>query len=126
MSISNEVKEEGVMNKWLVTEHPAVAFEDTEVRRLKKRIWEASEEEIDKILGDYEIPSPPELGKLGSYIQTTIRVDVICKRRENDIVLIPVGCTENHGMHTLLGLDTFMVTQICEGVRRYTVKQGRP
>jgi len=42
------------------------------------------------------------------------------------VVLIPVGCTENHGIHTVSGLDTFMVTQIAEGVRRYTAKQGRP
>ncbi|MGB9757904.1 MAG: 3-dehydro-scyllo-inosose hydrolase [Candidatus Bipolaricaulaceae bacterium] len=113
-------------NFWITTEHPAIVFEDTEVGRLKKRIWDATDAEIDKILADFGIPSPPELGKPGSYIQTTVRAKVIENRKKNDIVLIPVGCTENHGLHTVSGLDTFMVTQICEAVRRYTEKQGRP
>ena len=36
--------------KWLTTEHPAIVFEDTAVGRLKKSIWDASEEEIENIL----------------------------------------------------------------------------
>ena len=111
---------------WITTDNPAILFEDTEVGRLKNELWNASKEEIDAILEDYEIPSPPELGKPGSYIQTTPRQRLIENRRRNDIVLIPVGCTENHGVHTVSGLDSFMVTQIAEGVRRYTGKQGRP
>ncbi|MDK2816160.1 MAG: hypothetical protein PWR22_789 [Moorella sp. (in: firmicutes)] len=110
---------------WLLTDHPAIIFEDNEVGRLKKQIWEASEEEIDAILKEYEIPSEPELGKPGTYIQNTPRVKVIEKRKKNDIVFVPIGCTENHGLHANSGLDTFMVTQILEGVRRYTAKQGR-
>jgi creatinine amidohydrolase len=109
---------------WITTDNPAILFEDTEVGRLKNELWNASEEEIDAILKDYEIPSPPELGKPGSYIQTTPRQKLIENRRNNDVVLIPVGCTENHGIHTVSGLDNFMVTQIVEGVRRYTEKQG--
>jgi len=111
--------------KWLLTGNPAIIFEDNEVGRLKKKIWDASEEEIDAILKEYEIPSPSELGKAGCYIQNTPRAKVIEKRKKNDIVLVPIGCTENHGMHANSGLDTFMVTQILEGVRRYTAKQGR-
>jgi creatinine amidohydrolase/Fe(II)-dependent formamide hydrolase-like protein len=114
------------MSMWITTEHPAILFENTEVGRLKKEIWGASEEEIGRILAEYEVPSAPELGKPGSYIQTTVRSHLIENRRKNDIVLIPVGCTENHGRHTVSGLDTFMVTQICEAIRRYTAKQGRP
>jgi creatinine amidohydrolase len=72
------------------------------------------------------LPAEPELGKPGSYIQTTVRHQLIENRRKNDIVLIPVGCTENHGLHNVSGLDSFNVTQICEAVRRYTAKQGRP
>lgn len=111
---------------WLTTENPAIVFEDTEVGRLKKELWEASEEEIDRILQEYEIPSPPELGRPGSYIQTTVRQQLIENRRKNDIVIVPLGCTENHGRHTVSALDTFMVTQIAEALRRYTAKQGRP
>jgi len=65
---------------WLTTENPAIIFEDTEVGRLKKKIWDASEEEIDTILADYGVPSPSELGKPGSYIQTTVRQRVIENR----------------------------------------------
>lgn len=110
--------------KWLITEDPAILFEDNKVGRLKKQIWDASESEIDAILKEYDIPSEPELGKPGTYIQNTCRAKVIEKRRKNDIVFVPVGCTENHGMHANSGLDTFMVTQILEGVRRYTAKKG--
>lgn len=110
--------------KFLTTGHPMITFEDSVVGRLKKQIFDASEAEIDAILAEYEVPSPPEIGKGGSYIQTTPRAHCVEKRRKNDIVLVPVGCTENHGMHANSGLDTFMVTQICEAVRRYTVKQG--
>ena len=111
--------------KWLTTDYPEIVFEDNTVRRLKKEIWDASEEEIDAILAEYEIPSPSELGKVGCYIQNTPRAQCIEKRKKNDILFLPIGCTENHGIHANTGLDTFMVTQILEGLRRYTAKQGR-
>ena len=113
-------------NMWITTENPNIVFENTPVGKLKKEIWDASEQKIDEILSDYGIPSPPEVGKPGSYIQTTVRQRLVENRRKNDIVLIPVGCTENHGVHTVSGLDTFVVSQICEGVRRYTAKKGAP
>lgn len=111
--------------KWLFTENPVIFFEDNTVGRLKKEVWDASEQEIDEILREYEIPSESELGKPGTYIQNTSRNKVIEKRRKNDLVFVPIGCTENHGIHANSGLDTFMVTQILEGVRRYTAKKGR-
>ncbi|MDO8945196.1 MAG: creatininase family protein, partial [Desulfobacterales bacterium] len=111
---------------WLTTKNPAIIFEDNTVGHLKKKLWDAPEAEIDRILADYGIPTLPELGKAGTYIQTTVRNEVIKNRRKNDIVLIPVGCTENHGIHTVSGLDTFMVTQIAEAVRRFTAKSGKP
>jgi len=114
------------MAKWLTTNRDDLRFEDTSVGRLKKKIWEASEKEVDKILNDYGIPSSPELSKPGSYIQTTIRHKVVENRKRNDIIFIPVGSTEQHGNHTITALDTFMVTQIIEGVRRYTKKRGSP
>lgn len=111
---------------WITTDNPAIIFENSDVGRMKKEIWDASAKEINAIMREYRIPSPPELGKPGCYIQTTPRHKLIKNRRRNDVVLIPVGCTENHGMHTASGLDSFMVTQIVEGVRRYTEKRGRP
>ena len=110
---------------WLTTENPAIIFEDTEVGRLKKKIWDASEKKIDAILAEYEVPSPPELGKPESYIQTTVRQKLIENRRKNDIVIVPLGSTEKHGRHMNSGMDTLVVTQIAEAVRRYTAKQGR-
>ena len=39
--------------KFLATEHPTVFFENTAVGRLKKQIWEASDEEIEAIMAEY-------------------------------------------------------------------------
>jgi 3-dehydro-scyllo-inosose hydrolase len=110
--------------KFLTTDHPMITFEDNEVGRLKKKVFDAPMSEVDKILAEYEIPSESELGKGGCYIQTTPRAHLIEKRRKNDIVLVGVGTTENHGDHANSGLDNFMVSQIIEGVRRYTAKKG--
>jgi creatinine amidohydrolase len=101
-------------------------FEETAVGRLKKELWEASEEKIDAILAEYGIPSPCEWAKPGSYLQTTIRHDLVQNRRKNDIVLIPIGSTELHGEHTVSSMDTLFVSHIAEGVRRYTARQGAP
>ena len=101
-----------------------LVFENTSVGRLKKKLWESSDSEIDKILAEYGIPSPPEWTKAGTYLQTTVRHELESNRRKNDVVLIPVGCTENHGQHTVSAMDTLFVTGICEGVRRYTAKKG--
>ena len=114
------------MTKWIETDRADLRFEDTTVGRMKKKIWDASEVEIDQILEDYGIPTSSELGKPGVYVQNTIRQQVVDNRRKNDIVFIPIGCTELHGRHTVTALDTFMVTQILEGVRRYTAKKGDP
>jgi len=53
-----------------------------------------------------------------------VRWQVEENRRKNDVVLIPVGCTELHGRHLASASDTLYVSQICEGVRRYTAKRG--
>ena len=108
----------------ITTDNPLIVFENNTVGLLKKKIWDATEEELDDILKQYEIPSKSELGKAGCYIQNTPRVKCIEKRKKNDVVLLPIGCTENHGRHANTGLDTFMVTQIIEGVRRFSAKKG--
>jgi len=106
--------------------YPAPYYEDTSTGRLKRHIEEASDAEIDAILSEYGMPSPCEWAKPGSYIQTTVRHELIEKRRKNDIVIIPVGSTEMHGLHTVSAMDTLFVSQIAEGIRRYTEKRGAP
>ena len=76
------------MEKWLKTNRDDLFFEDTTVGRLKKKIWEASEDEITQILDDYGVPGPPELAKPGTYIQTTIRHNVVENRKKNDILIM--------------------------------------
>lgn len=120
------MSERTVPTGWLATSQPDLFFEDNPVGRLKKEIWEASEAEIDAILAEYGIPSPVEWAKPGAYIQTTVRHQVESNRRRNDIVFIPVGCTELHGQHTVSAMDTLFVSAIVEGVRRYTAKRGAP
>ena len=110
----------------LATNVPDLFFEDNAVGRMKKEIWDASDAEIDAILADYGIPTPCEWTKPGSYIQTTIRHEVEENRKKNDIVLIPVGCTELHGDHTVSAMDTLFVSHIVEGVRRHSAKKGAP
>jgi creatinine amidohydrolase len=108
----------------LATDEPDLFFEDNSVGRLKKEVWDASDAEIDAILEEYGIPSPVEWGKPGAYIQTTVRWQVEENRRKNDIVFVPIGCTELHGAHLASASDTLYVSQVLEGVRRYTAKRG--
>ena len=49
--------------RYLTTEYPNIFFEDDKVGQLKKRLWDASEEEIQAILDDYGIGSDSEMGK---------------------------------------------------------------
>ena len=111
---------------FLPTDQPDLFFEDNAVGRMKKEVWEASDDQIDAILEDYGIPSPVEWGKPGAYIQTTTRWKVEENRKKNDVVFIPVGCTELHGRHLPSAADTLYVSAICEGVRRFTAKRGAP
>ena len=120
----NVYKKEVMGETWYTTDYPNINFEGNSVGELKKRIWSASVDEIEEICKDYGYPAESEIGKAGSYIQNTPRWLVKEKQKKNDVVLIPIGTTENHGMHNPSGLDTFMVTQICEGVRRKTAKMG--
>lgn len=110
----------------LATNEPDLFFEDNSVGRLKKEIWDASDAQVDAILAEYGVPAPVEWAKSGSYIQTTVRWKVEENRKKNDVVFIPVGCTELHGRHLPSASDTLYVSAICEGVRRYTAKRGAP
>lgn len=118
------MKDHKLSQGFLTTNQPDLFFEDNPTGRLKKEIWEASEDEINAILAEYGIPSPVEWAKPGSYIQTTTRWQVEANRKKNDIVFIPAGCTELHGRHLPSAADTLYVSAICEGVRRFTHKRG--
>ena len=100
-------------------------FEENAVGSLKKELWEASDTEVDKILKDYDIPSPGEMDKPGSYVQTTLPGIQEKKLEKNDIVLVPLGSAELHGFHSVHAQDLLQATRICEAARRYTAKQGR-
>jgi len=101
-------------------------FENTSVGQLKKKIFNMSDREIDNLIKEYGIPSPGELEKPGSYIQNTPRKELVENRRQNDIVIVPVGSTENHGPHSVSGHDTLQVCRLAEAVRRQTKKTGAP
>ncbi len=114
-------------DKWLTTDYPQINFEDTEIGRLKKEVFDMPFDEVEKtLLEEFGIPNvnESEIGLAGTYIQNTPRYYVKEKQKKNDVVLVPIGCTENHGIHNPSGLDTFMCTGICEAVRRYTAKKG--
>jgi creatinine amidohydrolase len=100
-------------------------FEDTAVGRLKRRIWEASDAEIDAILTEYEVPSPGEMETPGVYLQNTRPRELAERRARNDVILVPLGSTELHGPHSVGSQDTLQVTRLSEAVRRATAKQGR-
>jgi len=106
----------------IATDQPDLFFEDSPIGLMFKELWDADEAAIDIILDDYGIPSPCEWAKPGSYLQTTIRAEVEKQRRQNDVVLIPVGCTENHGRQTVSAMDTLFVSHLCEAVRRQSIK----
>ena len=38
------------MSMWITTENPAIFFEDSGVGRMKKKIWDSTEAEIDAII----------------------------------------------------------------------------
>ena len=66
----------------------------------------------------------PNTGALESteklYYHTMTKKGVEVKLKKNDIILIPVGSTENHGNAGPIGEDTFIVTRIAEMVARKT------
>ena len=54
------------------------------------------------------------------YYQTMTKRDVEERLKKNDIVIIPVGSTENHGNAGPIGEDTFIVSRIAEMVAKQT------
>ena len=115
---------------WLPSSNPTVFFEDNHIGRMKKAIFEASEAELNEILAEYGMDEghvpPVEWSKPGVYMQMMTGRQLNEEIEKNDIILIPIGCTEYHGEHLPSATDTLFVSQIIEGVRRYFLKKDIP
>jgi len=56
----------------------------------------------------------------GIYYQNMTNKDVAERLKKNDVILIPVGSTENHGPSAPYGEDTYLDTRLCEQVAMAT------
>jgi len=67
---------------------------------------------------------PPDGGHMerptGIYLQTMTGREVEERLKKNDIIILPIGSTENHGPHACSGEDTFLVTRMAELVAQKT------
>jgi Uncharacterized protein, putative amidase len=67
---------------------------------------------------------PPKSGKMdipnGIYYQTMNDKEIKERLRNNDIIILPIGSTENHGPHACSGEDTYLVTRMAEQVAKAT------
>jgi len=63
---------------------------------------------------------PPSGGHMdlptGVYFQNMTSKQIKERLKKNDIIIIPVGATENHGEHACTGEDTFLLTRLAEQV----------
>lgn len=63
---------------------------------------------------------PPKNGYMdldtGVYFQNMTGKEVERRLKKNDLIIIPVGSTENHGKHACSGEDTFLLTRLAEQV----------
>jgi creatinine amidohydrolase/Fe(II)-dependent formamide hydrolase-like protein len=67
---------------------------------------------------------PPDGGHLdkadGIYLQNMSIAEIRERAKKNDVIIIPVGSTENHGPAACIGEDTFLVTRMAELVAQKT------
>jgi creatinine amidohydrolase len=56
----------------------------------------------------------------GVYYQNMTNKDVAERLKKNDVILIPVGSTENHGANAPYGEDTYLDIRLCEQVAAAT------
>jgi creatinine amidohydrolase/Fe(II)-dependent formamide hydrolase-like protein len=67
---------------------------------------------------------PPSGGHMdlpdGIYLQTMSISEIKERVKQNDVIIIPVGSTENHGPAACIGEDTFLVTRMAELVAQQT------
>lgn len=67
---------------------------------------------------------PPAGGHMdrptGIYFQTMNGHQIAERLKENDLIILPVGATENHGKNACSGEDTFLVTRMAEQIAQAT------
>jgi creatinine amidohydrolase/Fe(II)-dependent formamide hydrolase-like protein len=67
---------------------------------------------------------PKEVGHMdkpnGIYLQTMSILEINERLKKNDVIIIPLGSTENHGPAACIGEDTFLVTRMAELVAQKT------
>ncbi|MFA5675976.1 MAG: 3-dehydro-scyllo-inosose hydrolase [Christensenellales bacterium] len=67
---------------------------------------------------------PPEGGHMekpsGIYYQTMTGHQINERLKKNDVLIIPIGSTENHGKNACPGEDTFLVTRLAEQIAQAT------
>jgi len=67
---------------------------------------------------------PPKGGHMdladGLYFQNMTMKEVEERLKKSDLIVIPIGSTECHGLHACYGEDTFLVTRIAEAVAKKT------
>ena len=67
---------------------------------------------------------PPDGGHMdrptGIYMQNMTGRQLHERLLENDLIILPIGSTENHGPHAPSGEDTFLVTRMAEQVAQAT------
>lgn len=73
-------------------------------------------------MGNWQIP--PKSGHMdladGIYYQTMNGWEIEQRLSRNDLIIVPIGSTENHGPNACSGEDTFLVTRIAEQVAQVT------
>jgi len=70
-------------------------------------------------MSEWEFPQEGQMDKPSKiYFQTMTKYDVEERLKTNDLILIPIGSTENHGNAGPYGEDTFIVTRIAELVAK--------
>ncbi len=67
---------------------------------------------------------PPDGGHMekpsGLYFQTMTGKEYQERLTKNDLIIIPIGSSENHGPHACSGEDTFLVTRMAEQIAQRT------
>lgn len=66
-------------------------------------------------MSEWKFPSEGQMDKPSKiYFQTMNKHDVEERLKTNDLIILPIGSTENHGAAGPFGEDTFLVTRIAE------------